>query len=145
MCIKIEPEARYNGRNMEQMWGSSYEFYLHGGVKQDVTEEVTFGNLSGTRMSAGPQGQVIVHFRLWLLVFAFFPFFPLITPIFLSLMNIHFEVFDIFPWIYRHLCKFWSVILCVYMFLIYINSILSKSCSVFCTFFTQLCVFKTYR
>lgn len=45
MCIKIELGAQYNRKNMEQTRGSSYEFHLHGGVKQDLTEEVTLGNL----------------------------------------------------------------------------------------------------
>lgn len=67
MCIKIEPEAQYNGRNMEEARESNNEFYIHGGVKQDLTEEMIFGDLPNTELSTGPQSQgneLIIPIRL---------------------------------------------------------------------------------
>lgn len=45
MCIKMEFGVQYNGRIMGQTRGSSCKFPLHGGIKQDLIKEVTFGNL----------------------------------------------------------------------------------------------------
>lgn len=67
MCIKMEFGAPYNWRLMGQARGSSCKFHLHGGIKEDLTKEVMFGNLGDIGVSIGPQRQrdeLIVLFRL---------------------------------------------------------------------------------
>lgn len=67
MCIKMEFGAQYNERIMGQTRGSSCKIQLHGGIKQDLIKEMTFGNLGDIGVTIGPQRQrdeLVVLFSL---------------------------------------------------------------------------------